>query len=255
MINNVTLTVDNIPIAGELHLPEGRGPYPTVVICHGIPSGKPKDPADGGYPALAARICREGFAAFIFNFRGAGESGGNFDLSGWARDLTAAIDYLWELPELDRAHLSLLGFSGGAAVAIYAAAQDERVSCVAACACPAEFTFLNELDTPQKVIGHFRSIGVIRDGDFPASVEAWLSGFNEVRPIDHVAGIAPRPLLLVHGDKDEMVALSHARRLYEKAGKPKQLVIIDGAGHRLRQNEPAMRQVTLWLKNHCQASA
>jgi fermentation-respiration switch protein FrsA (DUF1100 family) len=255
MINNVTLTVDNIPIVGELHLPECKGPHPAVCICHGIPSGKPKDPADGGYPELAERITREGFIAFIFNFRGAGESGGNFDLSGWARDLTAAIDYLWELPGLDRAHLSLLGFSGGAAVSIYAAARDKRVSCVAACACPAEFTFLNELDEPQKVIDHFRSIGIIRESDFPASVEAWLGGFNEVHPIDHVAGIAPRPLLLVHGDKDETVALSHARRLYEKAGEPKQLVVIEGAGHRLRQNERAMGQVIFWLKNHCQASA
>jgi fermentation-respiration switch protein FrsA (DUF1100 family) len=255
MINNITLTVDNIPIVGQLYLPKGKAPYPTVGICHGIPSGKPRDPADGGYPELAARICRDGFAVFIFNFRGAGESGGNFDLSGWGRDLKAAIDYLWALPGLDRAHLSLLGFSGGAAVAIYAAARDKRVSGVAACACPAEFTFLNELDEPQKVLGHFRSIGLIRDGDFPASVEAWLGGFNEVRPIDHVAGIAPRPLLLVHGDRDETVALSHARRLYEKAGEPKQLAVIGGAGHRLRQNERAMRQVSLWLKSHCQASA
>mgnify|MGYP000111883383 CR=1 FL=1 len=255
MINRVTLTVDDIPIVGELHLPEGGGPHPAVCICHGIPSGKPRDPADGGYPELAARICREGFAAFIFSFRGAGESGGNFDLSGWARDLTAVIDYLWALPGLDRAHLSLLGFSGGAAVAIYTAARDKRVSGVAACACPAEFTFLNELDEPHKVIDHFRSIGIIRDASFPASVEAWLGGFNEVRPIDHVAGIAPRPLLLVHGDRDETVALSHARRLYEKAGEPKQLAVIDGAGHRLRQNGPAIRQVSLWLKNHCQASA
>jgi len=58
MINNVTLTVEGIPIIGQLYLPGGRGPYPTVCICHGIPSGKPRDPADGGYPELAARICR-----------------------------------------------------------------------------------------------------------------------------------------------------------------------------------------------------
>lgn len=255
MIKRVTLTVDNIPIVGQLYLPEGKGPYPTVCICHGIPSGKPKAPDDGGYPELAQRMSRDGFAAFIFNFRGAGESGGNFDIAGWAHDLTAAIDYLWVLPEMDRAHLSLLGFSGGAAVAICVAAQDKRVSGVAACACPAEFTFIGEVDEPQKVIDHFRGIGVIRDEGFPASVEEWWSGFNEVRPIDCVAGIAPRPLLIVHGNRDETVDVSHARRLQEKAGEPKQLAIIDGAGHRLRQNERAMKQVIGWLKTHCQVSA
>jgi len=254
MIKNVVLTVDNISLVGQLYLPEGKGPYPVVCICHGIPSGKPKDDGDCGYPELAQNIQHEGFAAFIFNFRGAGESGGNFDLAGWARDLVAAIDYLYDLPELDRARLSLLGFSGGAAVAIYVASIDERIACVAACACPAEFSFLSDVDEPQKVVEHFRSIGVIRDKSFPASAEEWLNDFKEIRPIDSVAGIAPRPLLLVHGSGDETVDVSHARQLYEKAGEPKGLVIIDGAGHRLRQEERAIRQVIIWLKSHCQAS-
>ncbi len=255
MINRVTLTVEGISIVGQLFLPERKGPYPAVCICHGIPAGISEEKKDGGYPELAERMCREGFAVLTFNFRGTGESGGNFDLAGWARDLEAAIDYLWELPEIDRAHISLLGFSGGAAIAIYVAANDERVSCVAACACPAEFTFLSGVDEPQKVADYFRGIGIIRDEDFPDSAEKWLDGFNEVRPIDCVAGIAPRPLLLVHGNRDETVDVGHARQLYEKAGEPKQLVIIDGAGHRFRQDEKAMRQVIGWIRNHCRIPA
>jgi dipeptidyl aminopeptidase/acylaminoacyl peptidase len=252
MTNKITLTVDNIPIVGQLFLPKGRGPHPAVCICHGIPSGKPKEKEDGGYPELAEWMCREDFAVFIFNFRGTVESGGNFDLAGWARDLTASIDYLWALPEVDRARLALLGFSGGAAVAICVAAGDARVSCVAACASPAEFTFLSDVDQPKQVVDYFRGIGVIRDEGFPESTEQWLDGFNQVRPIDYVASIAPRPLLLVHGDKDDMVDISHAHRLYEKAGKPKQLAILNGAGHRLRQDERAMRQVMGWLRDQCQ---
>lgn len=250
MINKVHLTVEGIKIVGEIHLPTGGGPFPAVCICHGIPSGKPKDVDDGGYPELAQQMCRRGFAALIFNFRGAGESGGNFNLVGWTCDLKAAIDYLWESPEVDRSRLSLLGFSGGAAVAIYIAAQDTRVSCVTACACPAEFTFLSEVDEPEKVVDHFRSIGVIRDDVFPTSAKEWLDGFDEVRPADHVARIAPRPLLLVHGDRDETVPVEQARWLYREAGEPKKLVIINGAGHRLRQDRRAMKQVMDWLGNH-----
>jgi len=253
MIKNVVLTVDNIPLVGQLYLSEGKGPYPAVCICHGIPSGKTKDPGDGGYPELAQKMSRNGFATFIFNFRGAGESGGNFDLAGWARDLEAVIDYLYDLSELDRARLSLLGFSGGAAVAIHVAARDERIACVAACACLAEFSFLSDVDAPQQVVEHFRSIGVIRDKGFPKSAGEWLHGFRGIRPIDRVGEIAPRPLLLVHGNRDETVDISHARQLYKKAGEPRELVIIDGAGHRLRQEERAIRQVIGWLKSHCQA--
>jgi len=230
-------------------LPGKQTAYPAVCVCHGIPAKSP-DPGDKGYPLLAKRICRQGFAVFIFNFRGTGDSDGNFDILGWTRDLKAAIDYLCTLPEVDGSHLSLLGFSGGAAVSIYVASQDKRVSCVVACASPAEFTFFTEVDDPTSVIEHFRSIGAIRDKDFPHSAEEWLSGFRLVSPIRYVAGIAPRPLLLVHGSQDETVEVSHAHRLYERAGEPKQIIVIEGAGHRLRQNSRAVATAIDWLKSH-----
>ncbi len=248
----IALEVDGLNIIGQLYLPDSNTPYPTVCVCHGIPANVP-DPGDRGYPLLAERICREGFAVLIFNFRGTGASSGNLDILGWTRDLKAAIDYLCALPEVDRSHLSLLGFSGGAAVSVYVASQDSRVSSVVACACPAQFDFFNKVDDPQSIIDHFRSIGAIRDSGFPHSIEEWLSGFKLVSPIKYVAGIASRPLLLVHASKDETVKVSHARRLYNKAGEPKQLIIVDGAEHKLRENDRAMAAVLDWLKSRCQS--
>ena len=247
----VVLEVDGLKIVGQLYLP-GKGertPYSTVCVCHGIPA-KSRDPSDGGYPLLAERICRQGFAVFIFNFRGTGASSGNLDILGWTRDLKAAIDYLYALPEVDRSHLSLLGFSGGAAVSVFVASKDKRVSSIVTCACPTEFTLLTKADDPSSVIDHFRSIGVIRDEGFPQSTEEWLNGFRLVSPIRYVAGIAPRPLLLVHGSQDELVEVSRAYKLYDSAGEPKQIIIVDGAGHRLRQNDRAMAIVIDWLKSH-----
>ncbi|MDH5696261.1 MAG: alpha/beta fold hydrolase [Dehalococcoidia bacterium] len=250
MLNRViVLEVDGLNIIGQFYLPAGKMPYPTVCVCHGIPAGIPA-PNDRGYALLAEQICRQGFAVLIFNFRGTGDSGGNLDILGWIRDLKAAIDYLSALPEVDKSRLWLLGFSGGAAVSICVASQDNRVSSVVSCACPAEFTFFTKADEPQSLIDHFRSIGAIRDDDFPHSAEEWLSGFELVSPIKYVAGIAPRPLLLVHGSKDETVEVSHAYKLYERAGEPKKIIIVDGAEHRLRQNDRAMAIVLDWLKSH-----
>jgi fermentation-respiration switch protein FrsA (DUF1100 family) len=246
-IEPVSLKVDDITIAGQLYLPEGRTPYPAVCACHGVPAGIP-DPNDRGYALLAERICSSGLAVFIFNFRGAGASGGNLDMTGWTRDLRAVIDYLYALPQLDSSYLSLLGFSAGAAVSVYLAAQDSRVSSVAACACPAEFDFFTKNDDPLSLIDHYREIGAIRDDDFPSSVQEWLKGFEIVKPIDYISKIPPRPLLLVHGSNDEAVDISHARRLYERAGQPKRLAIIEGAGHRLRHSQEAMVVVIDWLK-------
>ncbi len=247
----VVLEVEGLKITGQLYLPtNGVQPFPALCICHGIPAGRP-NLHDRGYPLLAESICQQGFAVFIFNFRGTGASEGNLDILGWTRDLGVAVDYLCTLPEVDRHHLSLLGFSGGAAVSVYVASQDRRVSSVVACSCPAEFTFFSRADALQSLIARFRSIGVIRDKDFPHSSEEWASGFRLVSPIDYVAGIAPRPLLLVHGSHDETVDVSHAYRLYARAGEPKQIAIIEGAGHRLRQDDRAMAIALDWLKTHC----
>jgi len=249
VIKSVTLKVDGLTIAGQLYLPEGQIPFPIICICHGIPARIP-DSRESGYTLLAERVYSEGFAVFIFSFRGTGASGGNFDISGWTRDLKAAIDYLCALP--GAGHLSLLGFSGGAAVSIYVGSRDERVSSIVSCACPAEFTWFTNVDDGRSIIEHFRSIGIIRDKDFPSSVEEWLNSFRLINPIDHVGGVAPRPLLLVHGNKDEVVDISQAYRLYDRSGEPRELVIVDGAGHRLRQSDEAMTGVISWLKSQLQ---
>jgi dipeptidyl aminopeptidase/acylaminoacyl peptidase len=243
----VVLRVDSISIVGRIFLPDKSHRYPLVCLCHGVPSGSPPDPNDGGYPALAERICRENYAVFIFNFRGTGDSGGNLDLLGWTRDLQAAIDYIYEVQNVDPSRLFLVGFSGGAATSVYVASKDRRVSGVAACACPAHFGLLMERDAPQATIEHYRSIGAIRDNDFPPSVEGWFDDLKRITPIDHVAAIAPRPLLLVHGDRDETVPVDHAYALFEKAGEPKRLVVLEKAGHRLRHEEKAIAAVLEWL--------
>src|SRR5918911_241212 len=90
---------------------------PGLVLCHGFPSG-PKSAAASGqtYPELADRIAEEaGWTVLTFNFRGTGESEGDFSLNGWLTDLRKAVDYL-----LDVEHVTgvwVAGFSTGGALA------------------------------------------------------------------------------------------------------------------------------------------
>jgi len=247
-VRSFELETGGIFLAGSLYLPGGKKAvrYLTVVICHGIPSGI-TSPGDPGYPALAEQVSRQGFLAVHFNFRGCGNSGGNFDILGWTEDLNAVIDYLWKLPEVDHSRLVLLGFSGGAAVSIYVAARDQRMSAVVTGACPAGFAPFTDAGNLSGSLKYFRSIGIIQDEKYPPSPECWLEGFKQVSPIRDIARIAPRPLLLVHGSHDDVVNPDDSRRLFEKAREPKRLVIIDGAGHRLRLNGRAMAEVIAWL--------
>jgi alpha/beta superfamily hydrolase len=249
-VTNICLESDGIKLAGEVYVPAVHEPCPALCICHGVPANA-YNPADRGYAALAQRFCHAGFVTLIFNFRGAGRSEGNLDMLGWTRDLQAALDFLYDLEEIDRKRISLLGFSGGAAVSVYVTARDPRISLLLACACPAHFRFLTGEEAAIATIRHFQEIEVIRDKDFPPSLEEWLRGFDEVSPMKWIDKVSPRPLLLVHGDADEVVPLEHAYRLYQKAKQPKELAIIAGAKHKLRLEEEAVTTVLDWLKARC----
>jgi uncharacterized protein len=244
----VILNSDDLMLSGEVYIPNERNKsFPAVCLCHGIPA-VPYDPNEkNGYSELAARFCRAGFVALIFNFRGAGPSQGNIDMVGWTHDLASAIEFLDMLPEVDKKKICLLGSSGGAAVSIYSAAFNPKVAAVVTLACPAEFNFWGNEFSPQKLVDRFREIGIIKDPGFPPSIDEWLQGFETIKPIDYVDKIAPRPLLLIHGDKDEVVPVDHVNRLYAKAGQPKEVVILEGGVHRLRNDERAVDKALKWL--------
>ena len=249
-IKEIRLKADGLALIGELHVPSRDKVHPALCICHGIPA-VPHNPTDRGYTLLAQYFCHTGFTTLIFNFRGAGKSEGNLDILGWSRDLQAALDFLYNLKEVDKTRFCLLGFSGGAAVSVYTAAHDPRVSSVVTCACPADFRSLPQRETPLDTIQRFRQIGAIRDKNFPSSIEEWQRGFETVSPINWIDKISPRPLLLVHGDADELIPLEHAYKLYQKAKEPKELKIISGAKHKMRLEKAAMAFVLDWLKARC----
>jgi dipeptidyl aminopeptidase/acylaminoacyl peptidase len=248
MRKEISLKADGLSLPGEVYFPEGTAPpYPALCLCHGIPAGTPQDPADSGYPGLAQRFSAAGLLTLIFNFRGCGGAEGNIDMLGWTRDLKAALDYLAGLDRVDISRLFLLGSSGGAAISVYVAASDPRVAGVVTFACPAEFGFLTNGERAKALVERFRTIGLIKDADFPPSLDEWLGGFREVSPIRFVDKISPRPLLLIHGEKDDLVPVEHATRLYQSADEPKELLLLPDAGHRLRFDERAITAALDWL--------
>ena len=56
-------------------------------------------------------------------------------------------------------------------------------------------------------------------------------GFSQVRPIDAISRIAPRPLLMFHGTADRTIPVEHAHRLLAQAGPSAYLELTEGADH------------------------
>jgi uncharacterized protein len=240
------LRVGNLTIRGQVFKPDqSNRPTPAVVILHGIPRNKP-DPRDKGYAPMAKKLARMGFICALLSFRGCGASGGNFSILGWSEDLKSLLD--WMEKEYQPSGTALLGFSGGAAVAIYTAARDKRVSAVLSASAPAFFEVLGLQKDAGSWIERFREIGLIKDSEFPESIADWVAEFDRIRPVKWVHKISPRPVLFMHGDQDETIPVGHAKMLYKKARGPKELFVIKGAPHRLRQDGAAVAKALDWLK-------
>lgn len=241
--------LEGIRLKGEIHTPDtGSAPYPALCLCHGLPRARPSAPAGGGYPALAARFANAGFMTVIFNFRGAGESEGNFDMLGWTRDLRTVLDYLCRMDEVNPKSISLMGFSAGASVAIYVAARDRRISSVVSCACPTVSRIGTERELAQRMVAEFRKVGIIKDIDFPPSLDEWMAGFNHVYSLEWVPLLAPRPILIIHGTDDDVIPVESSRELFDTSAEPKDIIIVQGAGHQLRLSAQAMDAAMDWLK-------
>ncbi len=121
----------DITLEGEWHLPQGKGPFPAVIVCH------PHSLYGGNMQnnvvlAICEALPRHSVAAFRFNFRGVGQSSGTFG-EGIAEqeDVKSALAFISSTPEIDPTRIGLAGYSFGGGVALPVALQDERVSLLA----------------------------------------------------------------------------------------------------------------------------
>jgi uncharacterized protein len=235
-----------LQLAAHVARPAGRatGPMPAVVLCHGYPAVmESAATAAHTFPELADRIATEmGWVALAVALRGCGDSEGQFSLGGWLDDLIAAADHL-ESQEQPLG-IWLAGFGTGGALAVCAGARDPRIRGVAAMGAPADFD--DWATHPRRVLEHSREVGLITDGDYPASLDVWSKDYRTIRAIACVQEYAPRPLLVAHGSEDDVVPSFDARVLVDAHGSA-ELRVINGAGHRLRHDPRAVAVLLGWL--------
>ncbi|MBV8718526.1 MAG: alpha/beta hydrolase [Chloroflexi bacterium] len=199
-------------------------PAPTVVLCHGIWTGRRE------CLPLALRFQAAGYNVLTFDFRAHGLSEGRFTSVGLheTNDVLGAVKYVKSRPEVDPARIGVVGFSMGAAATIQAAARCPDIAVVVADSAYASFVDAARYS--------FRL--VTRVPHFPIAPMAmrwakWIVNVdaNQLRPIDVIGQIAPRPLLIAHGELDEIVPVRHAHTLFKAAGEPKELWIDPVAHH------------------------
>jgi fermentation-respiration switch protein FrsA (DUF1100 family) len=216
-------TGDAIRLSGWF-LPAPSTPAPAVILCHGIWTGRRE------CLPLALLFRAAGYNVLAFDFRAHGLSDGRFTSVGLREtdDVLGAVAYVKARPEVDPQRIAVIGFSMGAAASIQAAARCKDIAVVVADSAYASF-----LDAAKY---SFRV--VTRVPHFPLAPMAmrwakWLVNVDasQLRPIDVIGQIAPRPVLIAHGEQDEIVPVRHAQELFKAAGEPKELWIDPTSHH------------------------
>ena len=221
-------------LAGRLESPDGT-PRAVAVFAHCFTCSKDNAAATRISRALSAR----GFAVLRFDFTGLGGSGGDFantDFSSNVSDLVAAADHLRKTLG---APSMLVGHSLGGAAVLAACTAIPEVTAVATIGAPSD---------PEHVKHLLQDVVPVIHAQGRAEIELAGRRFTIRREfLDDIAAsdILPRlrdlhrAVLVMHSPRDEIVAVDHARRLFEALRHPKSFVSLDDADHMLSKREDA----------------
>ncbi|HEY97542.1 MAG TPA: alpha/beta hydrolase [Dehalococcoidia bacterium] len=196
-----------------------------IIILHGAESNRCD--INVNVMGIAAELISLGYNVLMFDFRGHGESEGERISAGFheRKDLWGAVDFA---RERGFEKIGVLGFSMGAATALMGAAEEPDIDCVVADSSFADMEGIMEGEfTERTKFPGFFITPVLYMVKIMYGVD-----FTAVKPVESVPEIAPRPIMFIHGEKDDFVPLDHAYRLYQASQNPDNILwIVPGAEH------------------------
>ncbi len=215
---------------GNLHLPVGDGPWPTIVLIHG---GFWKWGWDRTLMTpLAHDLARRGYAVWNIEYRRVGQEGGGWP--GTLEDAAAAIDHLVEVDAADTERLITVGHSAGGHLAVWLAARHRL---------PAGAVGSGPRARPCAAVSQAGVLDLVRgaaDGLGSGACAGLLGGEADAVPdryeIASPLALLPLgvPVLLVHGERDDIVPPSQSdayAAAASGAGDEIELVQFPGADH------------------------
>ncbi|WP_246849945.1 alpha/beta hydrolase family protein [Rufibacter roseolus] len=220
---------------GELRVPEGKGPFPVVVIIHG---GCWLSQYNYEYMNhVSAALTKAGFATWNIEFRRVGNPGGGYP--GTFLDVAKAVDHVRELAKkypVSGKEVVVMGHSAGGHLALWAAGRKGL---------PRKSPLYTR--NPLKVKGVVSLAGIpdlatysTEKGSCNTAVEKLMGGLPSAVP-QRYAEATPSPALalktpirMVQGARDPIVPVSQAQNFVNHSSSNKnkaQLVLLPEAGH------------------------
>lgn len=239
------------PLTLDAFVPEGKGPFPAVIIVHG-----------GGWEAGTKRtyvtpwfepLSKAGFAWFSINYRLAPEH----RFPAPAEDVFAAIRWVKAHAaeyKVDRRRIALMGESAGGHLVSYAAVKADKATRVAAVV---SFYGPHDLEKRSRDMGEIgrnvRQLLGLEEG----LNETSLARLREASPVTFVRKGLP-PFLLIHGTKDAAVPYNQSPLMCDRliaAGNRCEVFTVEGAPHgvggweKVAEYQAYKQKMVEWLRS------
>lgn len=228
---------DGLTIPAYLTRPgDSKGPGPLVVLVHGGPIARDKWEFNAEVQLLASR----GYLVFQPQFRGSSGFGRAFEQAGyrqWGRamqdDITSGVDHLVKQGIADPGRICIVGASYGGYAALWGLIKTPNLyRCGVSFAGVTDIAYMFSDWSDASLDKVSRHVMASRIG----SEESRAELFDPVSPLKHAAKIEV-PVLLMHGDGDVRVPISHGKKMRDALERNKKQVSwlsFEEEGHTLR---------------------
>jgi dipeptidyl aminopeptidase/acylaminoacyl peptidase len=211
--------------------PQGRGPFPLVVLLHGHSwRGIGAERVLPAAQLFGAELCFAGLAISLPGYGGTEVSGRRHETS--LQVVLEGISRVRKLPWVDPNRLLLYGFSRGAVFAAMLAGQVEGLSGVVLHSGAYDLNLLYRDTASRWIRGTLNPNGESQPKLFSVLTE--VSKWNA-------------PTLILHGSQDSLVPVNQALALRDTLrtlGKPHRFVLFPESGHRLPLGEVGVKAVS-----------
>lgn len=208
-------SVHNQQVTSLLSIPKtGQPPYPTIILMHGVGDRKTVDYVEAGNTLLT----QAGYAVLRLDTHNHGDrktDDYDFDLREglkyWTRntitqtvfDLQRAVDFLEIQPAIDAERIGYYGISLGGIIGTIFCGLDDRIKAPVIAIAGGSLHLLFGKNALDQEVQDYVSV---------------------IDPINFVENIAPRPLLMINAENDEVIPPITSKLLFQQAKKPKEII-------------------------------
>tara|TARA_Y100000294_G_C8543101_1_gene332017 strand:- start:432 stop:1214 length:783 start_codon:yes stop_codon:yes gene_type:complete len=233
-------TEDDITIVGVLSLPNKKKP-PVILMAHGFCADK----SENGFFQHASQIfTRNGCAVLRFDFRGCGESDGQFinvRLFDKTRDVKSAINFLKNCDlKLDKENIGYVGFSLGATIGLLAESNDIKVSAFWS---PAFFPCddMYPRYCTEEIKSELKNYGYFTKEKLKVGT-AFLEDLSKCNTKELLKRY-DKPSIVIHGKNDKRISYLSTKKGFESLSCHKLINLIEGASHSFRESKKLRNDV------------